>query len=99
MEGFSGWKDLGELPSLGVCDLVMLKFPLSWNIMELAHLGSGLILPAEHLLSPPSFCSSSHPCGALLGRTSMSGPKACGFEHHSLGLTRCQHSGWFRCRA
>ena len=75
----------------------MVKFPPSWNIVELAHLSFGLIGSAEYFLSPPSFCSSSHPCGALSGRTSMSGPKVCGFEHHSLGLACCQHSSWFCC--
>lgn len=29
----------------------------------------------------------------------MSGPEARGFEHHSLGLACCQHSGWFRCHS
>lgn len=65
--------------------------------MELAHLGSALTLPAKHFLSPPSFCSSSHPRGALSGRTSMSEPKVRGFEHPLLGLSRCQRSGWFCC--
>lgn len=82
-----------------VCDLVKLQFPPSRDVMELAHLGSGETPPAECFLSLPSFCSSSHPRRALSGRTSMSGPRACGFEHHSPGLTRCQPSGWFCCRA
>lgn len=99
MEGFSGWNDLGELPSLDTRELGMLRFPSSWDIVELAHLGSGLSRPDEHFLSSPSFCSSSHPHGTLSGRTSMFGPNACGFEHHSLGLARCQHSGWFRCHS
>lgn len=98
MERFSDWSDLGELPSLKICDLVMLKFPPSWDIMESPPAASGLTLPAQHFLSPPSFCSSSHPHRALSGRTSMSGPRVCGFEHHSLSLACCQHSSWFRCR-
>lgn len=98
------WRDywdgvtLESHPSLEMCDLVMLKFPPSWNIVELAHLSFGLIGSTEYFLSPPSFCSSSHPHRALSGRTSMSGPKVCGFEHHSLRLARCQHSSWFCCQ-
>lgn len=98
------WRDcwdgmtLESHPSLEMCDLVMLKFPPGWNIVELAHLRCGLIGSTEYFLSPPSFCSSSHPRGALSGRTSMSGPKVCGFEHHSLSLARCQHSSWFCCQ-
>lgn len=76
----------------------MLKFPLSWNIVELARLRCGLIGSTEYFLSPPSFYSSSHPHGALSGRTSMSGPNVCGFEHHSLSLACCQHSSWFCCQ-
>lgn len=81
------WSDkesssVGVWPSLEAGDVWMLKCPSSWGIMELAHLGSGLALPAESFLSPPSFCSFSHPRGALSGRTSMFGPRVCGFEHH-----------------
>lgn len=101
MEGLLGWNDgmtLESHPSLEMYNLVMLKFPPSWNIVELAHLSCGLIGSTEYFLSPPFFCSSSHPRGALSGRTSMSEPKVCGFEHHSVSLARCQHSSWFCCR-
>lgn len=75
----------------------MLKFPPSWSIVELARLSFGLMGLDEYSLPPPSFCSSSHPRRALSGRTSMSGPNVCGFEHHSLSLARCQHSSGFCC--
>lgn len=86
-------EQLGELPSLEMCDSETLNFlptGASWNWLVWAP-------PAEHVLSPPSFCSSSHPRRALSGRTSMSGPNMCSFEHHSLRLARCQLSGRFRC--
>lgn len=81
LEGFSGWNDLGGVPSLDTGELGMLRFPSSWDIVELDHLGSGLSLPAEHFLSPSSFCSSSHPHGAPSGRTSMSGPRVLNITH------------------
>lgn len=82
-DGLSGWNELGALPSLEMCDSVTLKFPPSGSVVELARLSFGWMGSGEYFLSPLSFCSSSHPRRALSGRTSMSGPNACGFEHHS----------------
>lgn len=77
----------------GCSSLLSAGMPWHWLIRLWAS------VPAEHFLYLPSFCSSSQLHRALSGRTSMSGPEARGFEHHSLGLACCQHPGWFRCHS